>query len=252
MDNSREIEIDLLDLLRWLKKKIWIIVAVCLLSAFAGALYTAIFMEDEYTASTRIYVLNRSSETTISASDYSVSNYLVNDYAVLITGDNVTSEVVNQLNLDMTSSEMQDKISVSAIDSTRVLQIEVVDTDAQRAAAIANCVREIASRQIKQIMDVDAVNLVYQATVPQSKSGPSLTKNTVLTTLVGGILVIGVLTVIYVVDDSIRTEEDVERYLGLNVLGVIPETDTLSRQRPGANRAGRLAKKRKALWTKLK
>lgn len=244
MNNKRKIEVNLVDLFYYLRKKIWIILAVCVVFALAGAVFTTFFMEDEYTATTRIYVLNRSSEA-LSSSDYSVANYLVSDYTVLITDENVTDEVIKQLGLDMTSSDLESMISVSAIDSTRILQIEVVDTDPQRAADIANCVREIASRRIKEIMNVDAVNLVREASVPQTKSGPSLTKNTALCGIVGLILILGILVVIYAVDDSIRTEEDVERYLGLSVFGVIPESSSMNQWNTGKKSAGKFTQKKK-------
>lgn len=227
MNDTREI--DLLDLFHWLKKRFRLLLAACVISALAGALFTLLFVDVEYKASTRIYVLNRSSDAIIMASDYSVANYLVSDYTVLITGENVTNEVIEQLGLKMSASQLAKQISVSAIDSTRILQIEVVDTDPKRAADIANCTREISSRQIKEIMDVDAVNLVYEASVPQERSGPNLGKNTVLATFVGFVLTLGVMLIFYAVDDSLRTEEDVERFLGLRVLGVIPESSAMGR-----------------------
>lgn len=227
MNDTREI--DLLDLFHWLKKRFRLLLAACVISALTGALFTLLFVDVEYKASTRIYVLNRSSDAIIMASDYSVANYLVSDYTVLITGENVTNEVIEQLGLKMSASQLAKQISVSAIDSTRILQIEVVDTDPKRAADIANCTREISSRQIKEIMDVDAVNLVYEASVPQERSGPNLGKNTVLATFVGFVLTLGVMLIFYAVDDSLRTEEDVERFLGLRVLGVIPESSAMGR-----------------------
>lgn len=227
MNDTREI--DLLDLFHWLKKRFRLLLAACVVSALAGALFTLLFVDVEYKASTRIYVLNRSSDAIIMASDYSVANYLVSDYTVLITGENVTNEVIEQLGLKMSASQLAKQISVSAIDSTRILQIEVVDTDPKRAADIANCTREISSRQIKEIMDVDAVNLVYEASVPQERSGPNLGKNTVLAMFVGFVLTLGVMLIFYAVDDSLRTEEDVERFLGLRVLGVIPESSAMGR-----------------------
>lgn len=228
MNDTREL--DLLDFLIWLRKRIRAVFAVCALSAVLGALITLIFVGVEYTATTCVYVLNRRSDSAVSASDYSLANYLVRDYAVLIGGENVTSEVIAQLALDTTPSQLQKQISVSAVDSTRILQIEVVDSDPQRAADIANCIREVASRQIKEIMDVDAVNLVYEAAVPQEKSGPHLLRNAAVAALIGCVLVFGVLLILYAADDSLRTQEDVERYLGLNVLAVVPQSPAPSRR----------------------
>ena len=242
MDMQREeMEIDLLDLFFYLKKKILIIAATLMVFAMVGAIFTTFFMQEEFTAKTRMYVLSRTSDTGISTSDYSVANYMVKDYEVLITGENVTREVINKLGLDMSISELTSKISVAAIDSTRVLQIVVVDNNPQRAANIANCVREVSSQQIKAIMDVDAVNLVYEAEVPLQKSGPSRTKNTIIAAMLGTVLAIAVLVVIYLLDDTIRTDEDVTRYLGLGTLGVIPASKELE----AAGNLGAAMKKKK-------
>lgn len=222
-----EIEIDLLDLFRYLKKRVWIVVVACLVFAILGAVYTTMFMQDVYTAKTRMYVLNRSSDTSISSSDYSISNYMIKDYEVLITGENVTREVIDRLHLNMSVSQLTSKLSVSAIENTRVLQISVVDTEPKRAAAIANCVREVSSEQIQKIMAVDVVNLVYEAEVPVGKSGPNLKKNTVMAAALGAALAIGILAVFYITDDTIRTDEDVARWLKLDTLGVIPMSKEL-------------------------
>jgi capsular polysaccharide biosynthesis protein len=227
MENNNEMEINLIDLFYYLKKRVWLVVAAFVLFSAVGAVFTACFMRDEYTAKTRMYVLNRSSETGISSSDYSTSNYMIKDYEVLIKGENVTRKVIDELGLNMSVSTLASKISVSAIDNTRVLQIVVVDNDPQRAADIANCVREVSGAQIKEIMDVDAVNLVYEAEPPHGKSGPNMTKNVAIAAILGVVAAVSVLTVIYMLDDTIKTEEDVERYLGLGTLGVIPVSTEL-------------------------
>lgn len=227
MENQNEQEIDLLDLLFFLKKKVLVILAAFLLCAGLGFFVTVFMMDTEYTANTRIYILNRTSETNVSYSDFQVSNQLLDDYVVLITGENVTKKVISQMGLDLTHGQLVDMISVTAPSDTRVIQISVTDTSAERAANIANTVREIASVQIKEIMAVDAVNLVYEAAVPQTKSGPSVSKNTLIGGLAGLVLAVGVYVVIYLLDDTLRTEEDVEKHLGLSVLGVIPVSTEL-------------------------
>ena len=245
MEKQNEIEIDLLDLLRFLMKKVWIIVAIAVLLGTAGAVFTKNVMEEEFTAETRMYILNQSlgsSIGSISYSDFQVSDKMMQDYLVLMTGKNVTQEVIDTLGLDMTRSELSDKVSVSAIGTSRVLQIVVTDTDPQRAADIANCIREVAGKQIKKIMDVDAVNLVYEAEAPTRKSGPSVMKNTVIATLIGVIVCAGVFVVIYLMDDTIRTEEDVARHMGLSVLGVIPVSSEMGGLAKQASANGRRSK----------
>lgn len=232
MDNQKQkLEIDLVDLFFFLRKKIWILIAGILVSAILGACYTNFFVQDYYTAKTRMYVLTRSSDSELSSSDYNLANFMVKDYQVLITGENVTREVIDRLTLPMSVQKLADKISVTAIDNTRVLQIVVEDTYPDRAAAIANCVREVSSEQIKQIMDVDAVNLVYEAEVPTQKTGPNLAVNTLLSAVIGMVLTFFALMFVYMMDDTVRTDEEVSRHLGLSTLGVIPiskELETVS------------------------
>ena len=217
-----EMELDLLDLFYYLKKRILIIAAVCLVFAVIGFVGTKAFITPTYTTNTRMYVLNRSNENNFVTSDFQIATYVMNDYKALITGRNVTKEVVERLDLTISPEDLSNKINITSPENTRVLQINITDTDPQRAADIANVVREVASEQIERIMDVDAVKMVYEAEVPQNPSGPSAMRNTVLAAMLGGILIVGVYVAIYILDDTIRTEEDVTRYLGLGTLGVIP------------------------------
>lgn len=226
MENRNEL--DLLELFGYLKKKIAILLAVCLLGAAIGLAGTKLFVLPKYTASTRVYVLNRSVEGAVVSSDFSLSNYMVTDYQVLITGRNVTAEVAKNLNLDMTNKELAEMIEVTAPDNTRVLQISVTDTDARRAADIANQVRDVATEQIKRIMAVDAVNLVYAAEIPEEPSSPSVVKNTVIAAVVALMLASGVYVTVFLLDDTLRTEEAVLQYLGLSTIGVIPLSDELN------------------------
>lgn len=236
--NKEEMEIDLLELLYYLKKKVIVIVAVCLVCAVAGFAGTKLFVAPEYTTNTRMYVLNRSNENNVVASDFQVAAYVMNDYKALITGQNVTKEVISRLGLDMKPSALSAKIQVTSPENTRVLQINITDTNPQMAADIANTVREVASAQIKQIMDVSAVQTVYEAEVPQEPSGPNAVGNAVLVAVLGLVAVIGIYAVIYILDETIRTEEDVTRYLGLGTLGVIPMSTEM-----GVLDAGRASKK---------
>lgn len=235
-----DFDFNLLDLLNYLKRKAIFILIAAATCALAGFLISSLFMTPQYTASTRVYVLNRSDGNAVVSSDFTLSNYMIADYKVLITGQNVTSEVIEELGLSMSPGGLAGKIAVSAPANTRVLQISVTDSNPEMAAVIANSVREVAARQLKEIMAVDAVNLVYEASVPTSPTSPNVMKNTVLVALLGAIAVTFIFAIVFILDDAIRTEEDVERYLGLNTLGVIPVSSDLatagSRPQPARGR----------------
>lgn len=221
---EKQIEIDLVSLLKYCKKRIWISMAAVLVFAALGLLYSAMFVTPSYVAETRLYVLNRSSAIGVQGSDYQISTYMLQDYQVLITGKNVTKEVVKQMNLNMTPEALSSKISVSAPKETRVLQINVTDGDPQLAADIANKVCQVAIQELKRLTDADAVQQVYEAEVPVHSVSPGVKKVVVLAAICGLVVSFGIMTIMFVLDDTIRTEADVEQYLGLSVLGVIPDS----------------------------
>lgn len=241
MENQNEFELDLRELFYYLKKRIWIVALVTALCMVLGLAVSVFLIQPKYTASTRVYVLNRANETSVVYSDIQISTYMLYDYQVLITGQNVTKEVISQLGLNMTPNQLASRINVSSESNTRVLQIDVTDSSPQRAADIVNSVREVAAAQIQEIMDVDAVKLVYEADVPKNPSSPNVMLNTLLAAALGFIAVVGICVVRYVLDDTIRTEEDVERYLGLSTLGIIPissDMSTLSNAKAVTGKAG--------------
>ena len=227
MEEQNTFEIDLGELFRCLKKNIWVILAVGAVCAVLGFIFSSVVLQPKYTASTRAYILNRTNENAIVYADIQTSTYMLYDYQVLITGQNVTREVIQDLGLKMTDAQLANCITVSSETNTRVLQIDVTYSDAQLAADIANRVREIAADQIKEFMEVDAVKTVYEAEAPSSPSSPNVMKNTFLCAIVGMLICAAVYATMHALDDTIRTEADVQKYLGLSVLGMIPESEEL-------------------------
>ncbi len=225
--NNDELRIDLLEAFSYLKKKIWVILVVAAIGGLAGFLYNEFLTTPQFTASTRVYILNRQDEDTIYYADLQSSSQFINDYTVLITGQNVTKTVVDKLGLDESFAKLASRISVTAPEETRILEINVTHEDPQLAADIANAVREEATKQIEKIMDGNAVNLVYAADMPTNPSSPGSSKIALIAAALGLVCAVVVLVVIFIVDDTIRSEEDVERHLSLSVLGVIPSSSEL-------------------------
>ncbi len=225
--HTDEVQVDLLELVKYLYKRAVIIIAATVAAAILGFLVTKLFITPTYTASTRIYLLNQRTDQ-LAASDFQISTYMLQDCKELIKGKNVTSEVISQLGLKLTDSALANKISISSPDNTRILQISVSDTKPEQAALIANTVREVSMNQLRVIFSTDSIQTVYEADVPKSAAGPNAMRNAVLAGLVACVFVAVIFTVMFILDDGIRNEDDVERYLGLSTLGVIPTCDELA------------------------
>ena len=143
-------------------------------------------------------------------------------YKELIKSLPVMEKVVAQLNLDISPERLANKITVNSPADTRIIEISVSDTDPYRANAMANAVRIAASAQISQVMDIEAINIVQKASYPDHPSSPSAMKNTMMGCILGAMLTIAVLIMLYLLDDTVKTPEDVEKVLGMSVLGSIP------------------------------
>ena len=130
-------------------------------------------------------------------------------------------------------------MTVDSATDTRILSISVRDADPYVACEIANAIRDVAANHIKNVMDIDAVNVVETANIPEQKVSPSISKNGVIGGLLGVIIAMAAVIIIYLTNDTIKVEEDVERYLGLSVLGSIPFSEKESRSKKKKSRKRR-------------
>lgn len=226
MENHREydaIEVDLLEIISVLFSRFWIILGSGLLAAVVGFVISMFILTPTYESTTKIYILNKSESTTVTYSDVQMGTQLTKDYAELINSRYVLEEVIKILSLsEMEYRELLDKVSVHTPTDTRIVSITVTDTNPQQAMDIANCIREVAGEHIQNVMDIDAVNVVEEANMPTTKAGPSIPKWTLIGGALGAFLVCVIILVHYLLDDTIKTSEDVEKYLGLSTLALIP------------------------------
>lgn len=224
LQDNTDIEIDVLELFHVLLNKFWIILLAGIIAALAFVGGTILFITPQYQSTTKMYVLSKQDNNTITQQDMQTSLSLTKDYAELIKSRTVTEGVIAQLNLDLTHEQLLGKVSVDSATDTRILSITVTDPDPYEACKIANAIRDVAANHIKNIMDIDAVNVVETANIPDQKSSPNISKNGVIGGLLGVLLSVAIILIAYISNDTIKTQEDVERYLGLSMLGTIPLT----------------------------
>lgn len=239
-----EIEIDLGELITALWEKAWIIILTAVVLAGFAFLVTKFFITPKFKSTTSIYVLARQNESTLTTSDLSASTQLTQDYAQLIKSRTVAENVIKNLGLDISPESLLSKISVDTKTNTRIISISVLDENPEDAMKIANAVRISAANQIQSVTNSEAVNVVDVANLPTKKASPSTTKNCAIAGMAGAVLSSGLILLLHFTNDTIKTSEDVERYLGLSTLGTIPLYNT--------NEAAVKKTKKKKLPLKLK
>lgn len=238
-DND-EVEIDLRELFFALKKHILVILAALLAGAVIAGVYTKAFITPMYSATSTMLVLTK--ETTLtSLADLQLGSQLTSDYSMLITSRTVLEDVVDELNLDMDYKALKSSISINNPTDTRILEITVTNSDPKMCKTIVDKLSTTASKFIGEQMEVTEPKIIEEGEVPTAKISPNTKKNIMIGALAGFILSAGVVVLLTLMDDTIKTEEDIERYLGLSTLASVPDrrdyiTGKRKKKRKGSRR----------------
>lgn len=222
-----EMEIDLKDLFFVLLNQWYLFILSGLLCAVIGLVISMFFIPEKFESKTSIYIYNHQTEN-MTYTDLQTGSTLTKDYEVLVKGRTVLESAVEKLGLELTYEEINEMVSVNVPDSTRIVEISVKTTDPYLSRDIADAVREVSSKSIGEVMGVDAVNVVETANLPEKKCSPNIKKYTLAGGALGLALSVSIAVIMYLLNDTIRTQDDVEKYLGLSTLGIIPMDETLA------------------------
>lgn len=219
--HENEDVIDLLDLGRALLRKWWAI-ALCLVigaaAAFGG---TKLLITPQYTATSMIYILSESTSIT-SLADVQIGDSLAQDFMIIGKSRPVVEKVIKRLDLDASYEAVSKTITFENPTDSHILKISVTNPDPKLAADISNAVAEVTRAQIADVMGTDEPNTLEEAIVPTAPSSPSTMKNTMLGALLGAVLAAGIIIVLHLMDDTIKDEDDVKKYLQMNTLAALP------------------------------
>lgn len=220
-NSNEEVEIDLLELLYVLKNRIVVILAAMILCAMVAVGYTKICIQPMYSSTSILYILTQSTSIT-SLTDIQLGTQLTSDYVQLIKSRPVLEQVIKNLKLDYKYKELEELITVENPDNTRILEITVQATEPEAAKLIVDELAEVSRSKISDIMSTDAPNVAQKGYISKTPVNVHLVKNILIGLMIGFVLSSGVLIVMYILDDTITTADDVEKYLGLNTLAAIP------------------------------
>lgn len=216
-----EMEIDLLELFQVLLQKAWVIILCMVIGAGLAFGGTKMLLTPKYSASSQIYILTKTTSVT-SLADIQMGAQLTVDFEVLAKSRPVVEEVIDELNLDYTYEELVGMITTLNPSDTRILKMTVENEDPNLAKEIANAMAEVTAERVAYIMTTDKPKIVEEAVTPEKPSSPSTVKNTALGGILGAVLAMGIIVIIYLMNDTIQTEEDVRKYLDLNTLAALP------------------------------
>lgn len=216
--------LELKDLLLIIKKRLWLIVVITLATSALSAILSFFLMNPVYQSDTSLYIgRSMDNQSSIGYNDLMLNTQLVNDYRELVKSRMVTSIVLEKLSLkDMTLEQLSEKLNVESKQNTRLIVISAQDEDPVLARDIANTVAEVFMEKVVDIMRVENIQIIDTAEIPEAPVKPNRLMNIAIATLLGFMLSTGIVFLVEYMDDTIKTPDDVQKYLGLSVVGTIP------------------------------
>lgn len=225
---EEETEIDLIDLAWALLDKIHYIVLCFLIGAVIMNAYSYFLVRPTYKSTAKMYVVSASKNSVVDLDALNIGTSLTADYEQLMLSYPVLEQVINKLNLDMDSDTLAKMITLENPTDTRILNINVVSTDPKNARDIANTLMDVSVDYLPKTMSTNAPNVAQKAKLADHKDGPSYTKYTMIGALAGAFLYCMYLVVKYLMDDTIHTADDMEKYFDIVPLAVIPDVSELA------------------------
>lgn len=221
MNNKEEVEIDLLEIFFLIKRRIWIILATGLLFGAATGIVTHYCIVPTYSSTAKLYILTSSTSIT-SLADIQVGTSLTKDYIQLVQSRPVVEEVISNLKLKRTYEEILEQMSFSNPTDTRILVITAEDPDPVLAKDMVDEFVEVAKVNIASIMKTEEPSIVELGYIADKPVSPSMTKNIAIGALLGMFITVAIILVLYLIDDTVKSADDIEKYLALNTLTTIP------------------------------
>lgn len=228
-ENSDEMEIDLVDLALMLLDRIQYIIFFLLLGAVLLNAFAYFFVKPQYKSTARMYIVSASDDSVVDLTDLNIGTNLTADYEELIMSYPVLDQVIEKLDLDedpekeITSEALAKMITIENPSDTRILDVTATSNDPELSRDLANTVVAVAIDYLPRTMGTEEPNIAQEARAALRKSSPSLFKYTLIGALLGALLYCGYVVVRYMLDDTVHTAEDIEKYFGIVPLTSIPD-----------------------------
>ena len=219
-----ENEISLRELFQIIKKRAGLIVMITVLFAGLSGVFTYFFVTPVYQASTQLLVNQVKDEQMPYAPNSVQTNLqLINTYSVIMKSSAILEKVADQLGNNLTASQLNQKITVSSAEESQVVNLIVQDSNPKRAADIANTTAEVFQKEIINIMNIDNISILAKANASdyQAPIKPQPMMNIAIGLVIGLMAGVGLVFLLEYLDNTVKTEKDVETLLELPVIGSV-------------------------------
>lgn len=221
--------ISLKSIFQTLKKRVFLIITIMLIATISSGLVSYFLVTPVYKSSTQILVNQSKTDDAAfyNTNELQTNIQLITTYSVILKSAAILNNVKNDLGLNMSVSELNNKISVESAQNSQIMTISVTDTSPTKALEIANKTAEVFEDEIKEIMSVDNVTILPLSDDQENQSpvSPNPPLNIAIAAVIGLLIGIGLAFLLDYLDNTVKTEQDIEKVLGIPVLGAITTID---------------------------
>ena len=219
-------EINLKELLDYFVSKWFMVAIAAVVCVVFGAVYTMFFKTPLYNSYTTMVLTTNNENTninqTITQSDITLNKNLISNYRVIMKSHSILNQVINNLDLNMTTDELKKLVSITTEDDTEIIRISVNSEDKNVSKDVANEIARVFSNDVARYYSIKNVAIVDYAEVANNPYNISLTKTVVLAMLIGIVLACAAIFIMFYFDTTIKNTEEIETKIGLPTLGVVP------------------------------
>lgn len=247
---DEEMEIDLVELGLVLLDKLRYIVFFCLLGALLFNACAFFLIKPSYESTATMYIVSASDDSVVDLTDLNIGTSLTSDYEELMYSYPVLEQVIEKLDLDMTFKELAKMIVIENPADTRILKVTATSNDPELSRDIANTLVGVSVDYLPKTMGTEQPNIAQEARAALKKSSPSYIKFTLIGALLGMLLCCAYITVRHLMDDTIHTAEDMEKYFGIVPLATIPDMESLEEDKDKSRVKSRMKNKKSSFRRK--
>ena len=216
--------IDLKDMFSYFKSKISIIILFIVVVGIMGCLYGLFIQKPVYKSSTSIVLISESQTgATLTYNDVSLNQNLVSTYSEIIKSRRVLNQVIDNLSLDYSYSNLSNNVEVSSVTGTQIIKISVSDRNNKTAMKIADEIAKVFAKEIPELYNISNVNILDYAEAASNAYNVNFIKQSIIYLLVGLVLGLGITFVMYYFDRSVKNASQIEDKLKLPVLATVRE-----------------------------
>ena len=215
-------EIDLAELFDYFFRRAYIIIITALVFLVGGLTYTVFLKEPLYKSDVNVILVSKNSQSSSLQSEITANQKLAATYRELVTSRSVLNEVIEDLDLTYTVLQLQKMISVQNVNETEIIKITVSSSKPKEAKEIANVVAVKFQDEVKDIYNLENVSIIDKAVLAKEPYNINVVKESIIYIALGVVLSCGVIFVIYYFDNTIKSIDQVEKRLGIPVIGTVP------------------------------